>query len=320
MAKNKSALGRGLGALLGSAVIDQPVDQSSLTNDDGASVNVTSLVSIAKIQANPFQPRRDFDPDKLQELSNSIKRSGVMTAISLRRMGEGFQLISGERRVRASIEAGLTEIPALILDIKSDREMMELSLIENIQREDLNPIEIAHSYQQLLTLYEMTQEELAESVGKDRSTVTNFIRLLKLPEQVQQSLRHNEIAMGHARALLAVPDDAGRLELWRIVVDEGLSVRRTEALARVQGSASKTPSTSRRSNDTPARKGRSDAATPKADAASAQASERLQHVLGTQVRIKGQAGGAGSIVIDYYSADDLERLIELFGVIEEHNR
>ena len=319
MAKNKSALGRGLGAILGNAAIDQPVDQSSLVIDDGASVNVTSLVSIAKIQANPFQPRRDFDPDKLQELANSIRRSGVMTAISVRRLGDTFQLISGERRVRASIEAGLTEIPALILDIKSDREMMELSLVENIQREDLNPLEIAYSYQQLLTLCEMTQEELAESVGKDRSTVTNFIRLLKLPEPVQQSLRNNEITMGHARALLAVPDDEGRLALWRTVVDEGLSVRRTETLAREQSNAAKTPARGR-TNGSAARNGAAKRSEEKIDVATTEAATRLQHVLGTQVRLKANVNGTGSIVIDYYSSDDLERLIELFTVIEEHNR
>jgi ParB family chromosome partitioning protein len=319
MAKNKSALGRGLGALLGSAAIDQPVDQAELVGDDGASVNVTSLVSIAKIQPNPFQPRREFDPDKLQELTNSIRRSGVMTAISVRRFGDGFQLISGERRVRASIEAGLTEIPALILDIKSDREMMELSLVENIQREDLNPLEIAYSYQQLLTLCEMTQEELAESVGKDRSTITNFIRLLKLPEPIQDSLRNNEITMGHARALLAVPEDDGRLALWRQVLDGGLSVRRTEALAREHGNAARTPSRSR-SAEAAAKNGRAEKGSAASDPAASDAAIRLQQVLGTQVRLRGQSNGGGTIVIDYYSSDDLERLIELFAIIEEHNR
>lgn len=318
MAKNKSALGRGLGAILGTTVIDQPVDQTALVADDGASVGVTSLVAIAKIQANPFQPRRDFDPEKLQELANSIRRSGVMTAITVRRFGDAFQLISGERRVRASIEAGLTEIPALILDIASDREMMELSLVENIQREDLNPLEIAHSYQQLLTLCEMTQEELAESVGKDRSTVTNFIRLLKLPVPIQDSLRAGEISMGHARALLAVTDDEARLELWHTVVEEGLSVRKTEALARELSGAARA-TTTRRAGD-PARNGRPARPEEKRDAAAVEAEARLQQVLGTGVRMRSQASGGGTIVIDYYSSDDLERLIELFAIIEEHNR
>lgn len=319
MAKNKSALGRGLGAILGTTAIDQPVDQTALVADDGASVGVTSLVAIAKIQANPFQPRRDFDPDKLQELANSIRRSGVMTAITVRRFGEAFQLISGERRVRASIEAGLTEIPALILDIASDREMMELSLVENIQREDLNPLEIAHSYQQLLTLCEMTQEELAESVGKDRSTVTNFIRLLKLPIPIQDSLRANEITMGHARALLAVPDDEGRLSLWRTVVEEGLSVRRTEALAREQGHPGRTTTTRGRGDGQP-KNGRPPAATERNDAAAVEVETRLRQALGTAVKLRKGAGAGGTIVIDYYSSDDLERLIELFALIEVHNR
>jgi ParB family transcriptional regulator, chromosome partitioning protein len=319
MAKNKSALGRGLGAILGTTSLDQPVDQTSLVVDDGASVGVTSLVAIAKIQANPFQPRRDFDPDKLQELANSIRRSGVMTAITVRRFGDAFQLISGERRVRASIEAGLTEIPALILDIKSDREMMELSLVENIQREDLNPLEIAYSYQQLLTLCEMTQEELAESVGKDRSTVTNFIRLLKLPQPIQESLRANEITMGHARALLAVTDDDGRLALWRTVVDEGLSVRKTEGLARVQGTTARNAPASRRAGEQP-KNGRADRSGEAADPAVAEAETKLRQVLGTGVRLRSQASGGGTIVIDYYSGDDLERLIELFALIDEHNR
>jgi len=318
MAKNKSALGRGLGAILGTTVIDQPVDQTALVADDGASVGVTSLVAIAKIQANPFQPRRDFDPDKLQELANSIRRSGVMTAITVRRFGDAFQLISGERRVRASIEAGLTEIPALILDIKSDREMMELSLVENIQREDLNPLEIAHSYQQLLTLCEMTQEELAESVGKDRSTVTNFLRLLKLPQSIQESLRANEISMGHARALLGVTDDDARLALWRTVVDEGLSVRRTEALAREHGQTARA-TTARRPAEG-AKNGRVERTAAANDPAAIEAEARLQQVLGTGVKLRSQSSGGGTIVIDYYSSDDLERLIELFALIEEHNR
>ena len=319
MAKNKSALGRGLGAILGNAAIDQPVDQETLVDDDGASVNVTSRIAIAKIQPNPFQPRRDFDPTKLQELSNSIRRSGVMTAISVRRFGDGFQLISGERRVRASIEAGLTEIPALILDIKSDREMMELSLVENIQREDLNPLEIAHSYQQLLTICEMTQEELAESIGKDRSTVTNFIRLLKLPHSIQESLRNNEITMGHARALLGVQEDDRRVELWRTVVDEGLSVRRTEALAREHGNGARSTSSRAKKGDAGLRNGRTERADDQ-HPAMAEAAIRLQQVLGTQVKLKTQSNGTGSIVIDYYSGEDLERLIELFALIEAHNR
>jgi ParB family transcriptional regulator, chromosome partitioning protein len=319
MAKNKSALGRGLGAILGNTAIDQPVDQAVLVGDDGASVNVTSLVAIAKIQPNPFQPRREFDPEKLQELSNSIRRSGVMTAITVRRYGDGFQLISGERRVRASIDAGLTEIPALILEIKSDREMMELSLVENIQREDLNPLEIAHSYQQLLTICEMTQEELAESVGKDRSTVTNFIRLLKLPQPIQDSLRNSEISMGHARALLGVQDNDARLELWRTVVDGGLSVRRTETLAREHGQSARTPSKGGR-GDAASRNGKAARSEERSDPAVADAAVRLQQVLGTQVRLRPQSNGGGSIVIDYYSSVDLERLIELFGIIEEHNR
>ena len=317
MAKGKQVLGRGLGALLGANQIDQPVDQKAITADDGNSVNVISMIEIARIQANPFQPRRHFDAERLQELANSIRRSGVTTAITVRRFGDGFQLISGERRVRASIEADRTEIPALILDVKSDREMMELSLVENIQREDLNPIEIAQSYQQLLSLFDLTQEELAESVGKDRSTVTNFIRLLKLPDQIQGSLRDNEITMGHARALLSIGEEERRLDIWRRIRDEGLSVRRTEALVKEIAQTGKGGAGRGRSGVDGESRGQGSG---EPEHTLADVSARLRHILGTQVRVRGHASGEGAIVIDYYSHEDLERLLELFAIIEQNNR
>ncbi|MEP7219041.1 MAG: ParB/RepB/Spo0J family partition protein, partial [Bacteroidota bacterium] len=233
MSKNKTVLGRGLGALLSGVTTEQEdLERQNLPGDDGRSVGTICAIDIARVRPNPFQPRVDFGAQALDELKHSILENGVIQPITVRRVDGGFELISGERRVRASIAAGLTDIPAYILNVESDRGMLELALIENVQRENLNPIEVALGYQRLLRECSLTQEEVSHKVGKDRSTVTNFLRLLKLPGPIQSSLRNNEISMGHARALVTIPEDGDRLEVWRKVRDEGLSVRRTEALVK----------------------------------------------------------------------------------------
>ncbi len=317
MSKSKTALGRGLQALLSTSVPEiTPEVRDELPRDDGQSVGTICFVDIQKVRRNPFQPRIDFNVDALRELTQSIQENGVIQPITVRRVDGGFELVSGERRVRASIDAGLTQIPAYILNVESDRAMMELALIENVQRENLNPIEVALGYQRLLKECDLTQEDVAQKVGKDRSTVTNFIRLLKLPEPIQSSLRNNEISMGHARALLTIPEDGERLAVWRKVRDEGLSVRRTEQVAKVaaesgtRGPKAKAAARASAADDAPNEPGLS--------LTYSEFSTRLQQVLGTQVRIRAAATGEGTIAIDFYSNEDFERLMELLEIIERH--
>jgi len=319
MSKSKTVLGRGLGALLSGVPEMTPEERDGLPGDDGRSVGTICSIDIAKVRPNPFQPRVDFNVQALEELKHSILENGVIQPITVRRVENGFELISGERRVRASIDAGLTEVPAYILNVESDRGMLELALIENVQRENLNPIEVALGYQRLIKECTLTQEEGSKKVGKDRSTVTNFLRLLKLPQPIQVSLRNNEISMGHARALLTIPDDRERLEVWRKVRDEALSVRRTEAIVKqIAHPTSNGRGKEPRGAAAPAKE--NGAARTQLDRMFTEISNRLQHVLGTQVRIKAGAEGDGSIAIDFYSSEDLERLLDLFAIIERQGR
>ena len=316
MAKNKAVLGRGLGALLRSS--DMSVEEERVPGDDGNSVGTICAIEIAKVRPNPFQPRLDFNVQALEELKNSILEKGVIQPITVRRTETGFELVSGERRVRASIEAGMTQIPAYILAVNSDREMLELALIENVQRENLNPIEVALGYQRLLRECDLRQEEVADKVGKDRSTVTNFLRLLKLPRQIQESLRNNEISTGHARALLTIQDDDQRLDVWEQVRDEGLSVRRTEAI--VKQIAQTGRSRPKPNRNEPVVEKKREEANKELDLTLAEISARLRQVFGTQVKIRSTNAGDGAIQIDFYSSEDLERLLDLFAIIERQNR
>lgn len=316
MAKNKAVLGRGLGALLRGS--DMTVEEERVPGDDGNSVGTICAIEIAKVRPNPFQPRLDFNVQALEELKNSILEKGVIQPITVRRTETGFELVSGERRVRASIEAGLIQIPAYILDVNSDREMLELALIENVQRENLNPIEVALGYQRLLRECDLRQEEVADKVGKDRSTVTNFLRLLKLPRQIQESLRANEISTGHARALLTIQDDDQRLEIWEQVRDEGLSVRRTESIVKQIAQTGRARQKPNRSE--PVVEKKREEANKELDLTLAEISARLRQVFGTQVKIRSSNSGDGVIQIDFYSSEDLERLLDLFAIIERQNR
>lgn len=228
MAKKKSGLGRGLGALLENNETD--ITSSPKESVSNVSVGSVSNILVKDIEANPFQPRTEFEKEALVDLSNSIKEHGLIQPITVRKIGYGkYQLISGERRFRASQIVGLTEVPAYIR-IANDQAMLEMAIVENIQRQDLNPIEVAISFQRLLDECELTQEELGEKVSKNRSTVTNYLRLLKLPDVIQLALSSKIITMGHARALLGVEDQATLVRFYRKVVDEKLSVRKTEEL------------------------------------------------------------------------------------------
>ncbi|HRI31439.1 MAG TPA: ParB/RepB/Spo0J family partition protein [Candidatus Kapabacteria bacterium] len=230
--KSAFPLGKGLGALIPTASLESTVSNDTLQTDDGKSVGVTAFIDITKIRPNRFQPRLDFDPKALEDLTNSIKVRGVIQPITVRRTESGYELVSGERRVRASIEAGLTKIPAYIMDVDTDAQMLELAIIENVQRENLNPIEVSLGYQRLIEECNLTQEDVAEKIGKDRSTVANFLRLLRLPQQIQDCLRDRKISMGHARAMLAITSNDKQLYVLDTVISKDLSVRKTEQLVK----------------------------------------------------------------------------------------
>jgi ParB family transcriptional regulator, chromosome partitioning protein len=303
MAKLKPVLGRGLAALIPRQTSDVPLTGSTVRHDDGSSHEIIAMVDIDRIQGNPYQPRADFDPGALDELMRSIKEKGVIQPITVRRNEGGYQLISGERRVRASRQAGLRQIPAYIIRVRSDEEMLELALIENLQREHLNPIEIAISYKRLIDECSYTQEEVAQKTGKDRTTVTNFLRLLRLPEAIQSAVRKGELSSGHARALLAIEDPVMLMSAFERTVARGLSVRDVERLVRDR-------TASKRRRTQPPAGGTSSALESIED--------HLRHALGTKVQVKRLRDGRGEIIIEYYSSEDLERIIELLS--EGRNR
>ena len=301
MTKNKLALGRGLASLIPSS--GTPSAPTATAPVAGPAPDQDFVrIQLALIQRNPFQPRADFSPAALDELRASIKEKGIIQPITVRRMEGGYQLISGERRVRAAREAGLRTIPAYILDVRTDEEMLELALIENLQREQLNPIEVAISYRRLMDECGLTQEDVAGRIGKERSTVTNFLRLLKLPDEIQNAVRKGEISGGHARALLAFEEKPRQLSAFRKIVARGLSVREVEAMVRKQSGGTRTKGGAGRGSSS---------------SALSSVEDRLRRLLGTKVQIRHGQGGKGEIVIEYYSADDLDRLIEVLESINE---
>jgi ParB family chromosome partitioning protein len=259
-------------------------------------------IAITRIRANPHQPRKRFDAQTMTELKNSIKDNGIIQPITVRQKDDDFELIAGERRLRACQELGLKTIPAYVLPVKSDIEMMELAIIENVQREDLNPVEEAEAYQILSGAFSLSHEQIAAKVGKERSTITNKLRLLNLPEEILNDLRSLELSAGHARPLLTLASRQQQLNLWHRIQRDGLSVRQVEALAKKMADATSTEPKSR-----PA--GRKTAALKSLEAS-------LMHLLGTRVRIKGTSV-KGRIEIDFYSPDDLNRLVELIARIED---
>ena len=305
---SKQRLGRGLDALIPRAVTKEiSIDSKEIRFDDGQSVGVIAKIEIAKIKPNPYQPRETFDRTALEELKQSIIEKGVIQPITVRRLPGGmYELISGERRVRASTEAGLTHIPAYIIEVESEKELLELSLIENIQREKLNPIEIAKAYQRLIEELGYTQEEIAKKIGKDRTTVANFIRLLKLPEQIQESLKRGEITMGHARALINLPSRKLQVEIWNKIVKQGWSVRKVEKIVRdlSKGKITEEKTAKKKTAQSEFR----------------DIESKLKRIFGTQVKIKQTGNGRGEIVIEFYSDDEFERLLELFELIEKNSK
>ncbi|MCB0402429.1 MAG: ParB/RepB/Spo0J family partition protein [Flavobacteriales bacterium] len=293
----KPALGKGLGALLQNADTDITVKATNKQIDHV--VGAVSSILIAEIEANPFQPRTQFEKDALLELADSIKELGIIQPVTVRKLGYGkYQLISGERRFRASQIAGLKEIPAFIR-IANDQEMLEMALVENIQRQDLDAVEIAFSYQKLIEECNLTQEQLSDRVGKKRSTVTNYLRLLKLPAEIQLAIRTKDISMGHARALVNIEDEKKQLAISRRIIKEGLSVRQVEEL--VKGTKAD---------------GGTAAKTPKKDLSFTQQKikDDLSDFLRTQVQLQTGSKGNGKLVIPFASEKELERIAELLGL------
>ena len=277
---NKRGLGRGLGALL-----------SSTATEGDALVEV----GIDQVEPNPHQPRKTFESSSLEELTASIRASGVIQPIIVRQAENGYQLIAGERRWRAARQAGLDRIPAIVREA-SDAESLELALVENLLREDLNPMEEAEAYRQLLAQFGLTQEQLAQRIGRDRTSIANALRLLRLPDEIQADLRGGRLTMGHARALLALPTTSDQLRLRNEILAHDWSVRTTEDSIRAAETVPTAPRTPRR------RRGRS----PELAALE----QALQRALMTRVTITGD-GRRGKIEITYANAEELERLTEI---------
>jgi ParB family chromosome partitioning protein len=294
MAK-KSVLGRGLGALI------QEAEPAEIT---GKSVAAGTEIDINLVETNPFQPRTVFDQEALEELSSSIKEIGVIQPITVREMENGrYQLITGERRFRASRMAGLTQIPAYIRTA-NDQGMLEMALVENIQREDLNAVDIAISYQRLVEECELTQENLSLRVGKKRATVANYLRLLKLPAEIQVGIRDDKISMGHARALVAIDDPHDQLKLFYKVIDEELSVRKTEELAR-------------KLEQDLIKKSKKQGSLKNQQQPYEELKNQLSEFFSSKVSFQHNNNGSGKIVIPFRSDDELERIIGIFDRLKD---
>jgi ParB family chromosome partitioning protein len=290
MVSKKSALGKGLGALLENAKTDITSKSKNPQNYQAGSI---SRIDITNITPNPFQPRIDFEKDALQELSKSIKEHGIIQPITVRKMGrDNFQIISGERRYQAAKIAGVNEIPSFIR-IADDKKMLEMAIVENIQRRDLNAIEIGLSYQRLIDECQLTHLELSEKVSKDRSTITNFLRLLKLPVIIQKAVRDNEISMGHARAILSLNDESDMIQAFEKIKSDNLSVRKSEEIFRSKTITKKNSANTlsnyekRMQND-------------------------ISFQLDSKVVIKKKIKGNGQIIINFKNQDHLNEILDNF--------
>lgn len=316
--KSALALGKGLSALIPSVALEQTVSHDTLNTDDGKSIGVTAFIELAKVKPNRFQPRIDFDLKALEDLTNSIKVNGVIQPITVIRTESGYELVSGERRVRASKEAGLTKIPAYIMESVNDTRMLELAIIENVQRENLNPIEVSLGYHRLIEECGLTQEEVAEKIGKDRSTVANFLRLLRLPQQIQDSLRDRKISMGHARAMLALSDMERQIYVLETVIGKDLSVRKTESLVKdvELGRIKLNGGVSSNGAGTKVQQNHEKKVSAEIQSTINDIESRLRHIFSTQVRLKTKSDMAGTIEVDYFSLDELERILDLLAEIE----
>jgi ParB family chromosome partitioning protein len=309
----KAVLGKGLSALLpsqpGQADDPESGTRTRLYNFEERRrlAGRVADLDVEAIRPNPYQPRKDFDEGALDELAASVAQLGIIQPLTVRALGDGrYELISGERRLRASRRAGLTRVPCYVREADTE-ELLEMALVENVQREDLNPVEVAQGYQRLMEEVGLTQEEVAEKVGKSRPSVANTLRLLKLPPRVQASLREGALSSGHARALVGVEDEGALLALHREVVDSGLSVREVERRAKAlrEGTDPAPPPEAPATPSAPA------SGLPERDRLQVEALEaRLREHVASQVRVRHRPDGGGTIEVAYYSVDDLERVAD----------
>lgn len=298
-------LGRGLNALLG--VPSDPPVQLGIHQPEDSAAGELRHIAVAEIDANPYQPRRDFDPTEIASLAESIGVHGVVQPIAVRRVNERYQLIAGERRLRASQQAGLSQIPARVMEL-DERQTFEVALVENLQRADLNAIEKALAFQGYVSKFGVTHEELAGQLGVDRSTVTNLMRLLELSAEIQDAVRAGKISNGHARALLALDDPIERVAACRKIIVEGLSVRQTEAFVREQKTGIATTSDPAKTKSTSTTSTTS-SASPKSNHLLAVEND-LRQSLGTKVEIRPTGKDTGQIVLQFHSNDDFERIVQ----------
>jgi ParB family chromosome partitioning protein len=283
MADKRPALGRGLSALI-------PETPAAAGPQDSPAAERALEVDSDLLRPNKFQPRTGMDDERIDELARSIRSNGIIQPIVVRKVDGGYEIIAGERRWRASQRAGLLKVPIVVRDIPEDR-LLAAALIENIQREDLNPIEEATAYRRLADEFHLTQDQIADAVGKDRSSIANYVRLLKLPQEVRETVGSGALSMGHARAILGLPDEAAQLRVSRDIVAKGLSVRETEAL--VKKAAQPMAARAERTKDVHTRA----------------AEDRLRFALGTRVRIE-RRGKGGRIEIDFSNENELQRIFE----------
>ena len=300
-AKAARGLGKGLDALIPSAQMPKKTKETAGDTEDKGQ---EKLVKITKVEPNREQPRKNFDEDALQELADSIKQFGLLQPILVQDRQSYYEIIAGERRWRAAKLAGLKEVPVIIKSF-TEQEIVEISLIENIQREDLNPIEEALAYKRLLTEFSLTQDEVAERVSKSRTTVTNSMRLLKLDERVQQMIIDDMITTGHARALISIEDKNIQYELAQKIFDEKLNVREVEKLVK--------------SIQSPKPKKEPKKVNESLELVYRDIEERLKQSLGTKVSIQSKENGAGKMEIEFFSHEELERITEFFMKIRQKN-
>ena len=284
-------LGKGLEALIRP---DKSPNEGKIKH-----TGITKIL-LSKIKTNPYQPRKEFDKKSLEDLALSIKQKGVISPITVREESNNYILIAGERRYRASKSIKLKEIPAYVIEVKNDSDMMQIALIENIQRENLNPMEESEAYALLQNQFKLSQNDIAKSVGKNRSTIANSLRLLQLPLEIRKSLKKNKITAGHARAILSMATKSGMLKLWKMIIDDGLSVRAAERIAK--------GSTKIKSNRTKKFKLKSKSIRSLED--------ELISILGTKVHLNAKGNKSGSITIEYFDNDDFERILELLRNID----
>lgn len=294
MPKEKQVLGKGLDVLFSSR--EQALKQEDIKL---SRKEQTLFIETGKIKTNPFQPREEFDDIELKELADSIKQKGIIQPITVRKNeNEEYELITGERRLRAAKMAGLEKLPAYVLDVTSKEDLLEISLIENIQRKDLNAIEAAHGYKRLIDECSITQEQVAERIGKSRSVVTNYLRMLKLPDEIQKSIRKGEINEGHARAILSIDDADEQINLWKRILNEKLPVRRAEQISKKFKKGRK-------------KEKRIFISTDQDKAAINFLESKFREHFGTKVRLLPKSKTTGEIIIEYYTAEDLERIIDM---------